>query len=115
MRIVFLGPPGSGKGTQAKLLGQRLSLPAISTGEILRAAVREESPLGLKAGAVMESGQLVPDEVMVGLIRERLREPDAKRGFVLDGFPRTVDQAAALDGLLGGNERALTAVINLSV
>ena len=114
MRIVFLGPPGSGKGTQARLLAERLRIPTISTGEILRAAVRDGSPLGLKAKAVMESGELVPDDVMVGLIRERLAEPDARTGFLLDGFPRTVEQARALDGLLG-NERKLSAVINLSV
>jgi len=115
MRIVFLGPPGSGKGTQAKLLAERLRLPAISTGEILRAAVRDGSPLGQRARAIMDAGELVPDDVMVGLMRERLAEPDARPGFLLDGFPRTVDQAVALDGLLGGNGIRLSAVINLSV
>lgn len=114
MRIVFLGPPGGGKGTQAKLLAARAGIPAISTGEILRAAVADGTPLGLKAKAVMESGELVSDDLMIGLIRERLAEPDARQGFLLDGFPRTVAQAAALDGLLG-NEKGLTAVINLSV
>lgn len=115
MRIVFLGPPGSGKGTQAKLLAERLRVPAISTGEILRAAVRDGSPLGQRARAIMDAGDLVPDDVMVGLMRERLAEPDARQGFLLDGFPRTVDQAVALDGLLGGNGRPLSTVINLSV
>ena len=115
MRIVFLGPPGSGKGTQAKLLAERLRIPPISTGEILRAAVRDGTPLGLRAKAIMESGDLVPDEVMIGLIRERLAEPDAAGGFLLDGFPRTVDQAVALDSLLGGNGKGLSTVINLSV
>lgn len=114
MRIVFLGPPGGGKGTQAKLLAARAGIPAISTGEILRAAVADGTPLGLKAKAVMESGELVSDDLMIDLIRERLAEPDARQGFLLDGFPRTVAQAAALDGLLG-NEKGLTAVINLSV
>src|SRR5262245_17366830 len=115
MRIVFLGPPGSGKGTQAKLLEGRLGVPSISTGEILRAAVRDGSPLGLRAKAVMEAGELVPDDIMVGLMRERLAEPDARRGFILDGFPRTVDQAAVLEGLLEGNGKTLSAVVNLSV
>lgn len=115
MRIVFLGPPGGGKGTQAKLLAERLAIPAISTGEILRAAVRDGTPLGLQAKAVMEAGELVSDDLMVGLIRERLAQPDARQGFILDGFPRTVEQARALDGLLGGNEKGLSAVVNLSV
>ena len=115
MRIVFLGPPGSGKGTQARLLAERLRVPAISTGEILREAVRAGTPLGQRARAIMESGELVPDDVMIGLIRERLAEADARQGFLLDGFPRTVDQAVALDGLLGGNGKGLSTVINLSV
>jgi adenylate kinase len=115
MRIVFLGPPGSGKGTQAKMLAERLKIPAISTGEILRAAVRDATPLGRRAKAVMEAGELVSDDLMVGLIRERLDQPDTRQGFILDGFPRTVAQAAALDGLLGGNERGLSAVVNLAV
>jgi adenylate kinase len=115
MRIVFLGPPGGGKGTQAKLLAERLGIPAISTGEILRAAVRDGTPLGLQAKAIMEAGELVSDDLMVGLIRERLARPDARPGFILDGFPRTVEQAKALDGILGGNEKGLSAVVNLSV
>ena len=115
MRIVFLGPPGSGKGTQAKLLAERIRIPAISTGEILRAAVKDGSPVGLRARAIMEAGELVPDDVMIGLIRDRLAEPDARQGFLLDGFPRTVDQAVALDGLLAGNGMGLSSVINLSV
>ncbi len=115
MRIVFLGPPGSGKGTQAKLLSERLHLPAISTGEMLRAAVGEETPLGRQARAVMERGELVSDSVIVALIRERTTRPDAGKGFILDGFPRTLEQAEALERLLAGNGSGLSAVINLSV
>ena len=115
MRIVFLGPPGSGKGTQAKLLAEHLKVPAISTGDMLRAAVREGTPLGLQAKAVMEAGELVSDDLMIGLIRERISQPDARPGFLLDGFPRTVEQAVALDGLLKGNEKRLSTVVNLSV
>lgn len=115
MRIVFLGPPGSGKGTQAKLLAERLKVPAISTGDMLRAAVREGTPLGLQAKTVMEAGELVSDDLMIGLIRERISQPDARAGFLLDGFPRTVEQAVALDGLLKGNEKRLSTVVNLSV
>ena len=115
MRVIFLGPPGSGKGTQAKLLSQRLGIPAISTGEILRAAVREGTPVGLQARAVMEAGELVSDDLMIALIRDRIGLPDASSGFILDGFPRTVEQAAALEKLLAGNGRPLSAVVNLSV
>jgi adenylate kinase len=115
MRIIFLGPPGSGKGTQAKLLAERLGVPAISTGEILRTAVRESTPLGLRAKTVMEAGELVSDDLMIALIQERLAAPDARRGFILDGFPRTVEQAEALERLLAGNGSPLTAVLNLSV
>jgi adenylate kinase len=115
MRVVLLGPPGSGKGTQAKLLAERLGIPQISTGEMLRAAVREGTPLGQRVKAVMEAGELVSDEAMIALIRERIAAPDARAGFVLDGFPRTVDQAAALDRLLEGNGTHISAVVNLSV
>ncbi len=115
MQIVFLGPPGGGKGTQAKLLADRLKIPAISTGEILRAAVREGTPLGRQAKAVMEAGELVSDDLMIALIRERLANPDARIGFLLDGFPRTVEQAIALEKLLDGNGNRLSVVVNLSV
>ena len=115
MRIAFLGPPGSGKGTQARLLAERLKVPVISTGEILRAAVREGTPLGRRARAVMEAGELVSDDLVVDLIRERLASPEARRGFILDGFPRTLEQAAALDRLLEGNGSGLALVINLTV
>ena len=115
MRVVFLGPPGSGKGTQAKLLAERLNVPAISTGEMLRAAVLEGTPLGGKVKAVMEAGELVSDDLMIALIRERIAAPDAAEGFVLDGFPRTVDQALALESILKGNEKTVSAVVNLTV
>ena len=115
MRIVFLGPPGSGKGTQAKLLGKRLGVPPISTGDMLRDAVRLETALGCRAKAIMEAGELVPDDVVIGLIRERIAAPDASRGFVLDGFPRTVEQARALDRMLQENGTPLDAVVNLAV
>ena len=115
MRLIFLGPPGSGKGTQAKLLGERLSIPAISTGDMLREAVRLGTPLGRRAKAIMDSGELVPDDVVIGLIRERIAAPDARDGFILDGFPRTVEQVGALDRLLEGNGAALDSVINLLV
>jgi adenylate kinase len=115
MRAIFLGPPGSGKGTQAKLLAQRMGVPAISTGDMLREAVRLGTPLGLRARGIMEAGELVGDDVVVGLIRERIAAPDARSGFLLDGFPRTIEQARALDGLLEGNGEALDGVINLLV
>jgi adenylate kinase len=116
MRIIFLGAPGSGKGTQARRLAAKLGIPQISTGEMLREAVRAGTPLGLQARAIMEAGELVPDGLMVGLIRERLSAPDARRGFILDGFPRTVEQAVALERLLEeGNFGSLTSVVNLSV
>jgi adenylate kinase len=115
VHVVLLGPPGSGKGTQAKLLAQRLGIPAISTGEILRAAVREGTPLGRRVKSVMEAGELVSDDLMIDLIHDRIAAPDARAGFVLDGFPRTVEQAVALDRFLEGNGEDVTAVLNISV
>jgi adenylate kinase len=115
MRVIFLGPPGSGKGTQAKLLARRLGVPAVSTGDILREAVRQGTPLGRRAKAIMDAGELVPDDVVIGVIRDRTAEADARNGFLLDGFPRTLEQAVALDRLLAGNGAALDGVINLLV
>ena len=115
MRVVFLGPPGSGKGTQAKLLASRLSIPAISTGEILRAAVAQGNPLGRQAKSVMDTGELVSDDLMIALIRERARQADARDGFILDGFPRTTAQAAALERMLAERGDALSAVVNFTV
>lgn len=115
MRMVLLGPPGSGKGTQAQLLAQRLGVPQVSTGDILRAAVREGTPLGLRAKGYMDRGELVPDELVVELVRERLQRPDCAGGFILDGFPRTVAQAEALEDALREQGRALQAVVYLRV
>ncbi|MBB4426124.1 adenylate kinase [Bradyrhizobium sp. CIR48] len=115
MRIILLGPPGSGKGTQAQLLVQRYGIVQLSTGEMLRAAVAAGTPVGLKAKEIMASGGLVPDEVVVGIISDRIDQPDAKSGFILDGFPRTVPQAEALDELLKHKHLKLDAVIELRV
>lgn len=114
MRIVLLGPPGVGKGTQGRLLAQEYGWLLISTGEILRDAVDQQTPLGVEAKRQMNSGQLVADDVMIDLVRDRTLEPDAAKGFVLDGFPRTVPQAIALDAMLSGRGRSLDAVASLA-
>jgi len=115
MRIVLLGAPGSGKGTQAQRLAERSGIPQISTGDLLRAAVARGSDLGLKAKAAMDSGRLVDDSLVLGMIRERLAEPDTRAGFILDGFPRNLLQAAALDGLLAELKQPLDAVVQFEV
>jgi adenylate kinase len=115
LNVVLLGAPGSGKGTQAERIVVAFGLPHISTGEILRAAVAAGTQLGAEAQGYMQAGKLVPDAVVIGIIRERLAQPDAARGFLLDGFPRTLDQAAALDDMLAAAGRALTNVIVLDV
>ena len=115
MRLILLGPPGSGKGTQAQRLINRYRIVQLSTGEMLRAAVAAQTPVGLKAKDVMAGGGLVPDEIVIGIISDRLDQPDAANGFILDGFPRTVPQAEALDALLKKKHLKLDAVIELRV
>src|SRR5712664_1693304 len=115
MRLILLGPPGSGKGTQAQRLVHRHGIVQLSTGEMLRAAVAAETPVGLKAKDLMAAGALVPDEIVVGIISDRIDQPDAAKGFILDGFPRTVPQAEALDELLKHKHLKLDAVIELRV
>ena len=115
MRLILLGPPGSGKGTQAQRLINRYRIVQLSTGEMLRAAVAAQTPVGLKAKDVMAGGGLVPDEIVIGIISDRLDQPDAANGFILDGFPRTVPQAEALDALLKKKHLKLDAVIDLRV
>jgi adenylate kinase len=115
MRIVFLGAPGAGKGTQARVLSEKFAIPQISTGDILRAAVKAGTPLGQKAKGYMDAGNLVPDELMVDLIRVRLDEPDAKAGFILDGFPRTAPQAEALSAMLAEIQQPLQMAIDFQV
>jgi adenylate kinase len=115
MRLILLGPPGSGKGTQAQRLVHRYGIAQLSTGEMLRAAVAAGTPVGLKAKDIMASGGLVPDEIVIGIISDRLDQPDAAKGFILDGFPRTVPQAEALDELLKKKHMKLDAVIELRV
>jgi adenylate kinase len=115
MRLILLGPPGAGKGTQAQRLVEKHRIVQLSTGDMLRAAIAQGTPTGLKAKDVMAKGQLVPDDVVVGIIADRLEQPDAKNGFVLDGFPRTVAQAEALDRLLKDRGLELDAVVELKV
>ncbi len=115
MNVVLFGPPGAGKGTQAKELAKHYTIPHISTGDILRANVREGTDLGIRARKYMDKGELVPDEVLIGLISNRLSEPDCVSGYILDGYPRTVPQADALRGILEQISKPLDAVVNIEV
>ena len=115
MRIVLLGAPGVGKGTQAKKLVEKYALPQISTGDLLRAAVAAGSPLGKEAKSFMDKGELVPDRVVLGMVEERLKQPDCAKGYILDGFPRNTSQAEALDKMLDGMNMSLTAALSVDV
>ncbi len=110
MNIIFLGPPGAGKGTQAQRICSALNIPQISTGDILRRAIKEQTPTGLKAKSYIDAGQLVPDDVIIDIVRDRLAQDDAKNGYILDGFPRTVPQAEELEGIA-----EINAVVDLDV
>lgn len=115
MRIILLGPPGAGKGTQAKLITEKFAIPQISTGDILRQAIKDQTELGKKAKTFMDVGDLVPDEVVIGLIDERICEPDCEKGYILDGFPRTLAQAEALTVSLKSANQEIDHVIDLHV
>jgi adenylate kinase len=115
MRIILLGPPGAGKGTQAARIVERFGIPQLSTGDMLRAAVAEGTPVGRKAKEIMERGNLVPDDVVVGIIADRITHADTGKGFILDGFPRTVGQAEAFDAMLADRGLKLDAVVELKV
>lgn len=115
MNLIFLGPPGAGKGTQAKLVSDKIGIPQISTGDILRQAVKDATPMGKEAQTFMEKGELVPDRVVIGIIEERLQQPDCKGGYILDGFPRTEVQADALSKTLEQFGSAIDHVINIKV
>lgn len=115
MRLILLGPPGAGKGTQSARIVERLAIPQLSTGDMLRAAVAAGTPVGLRAKDVMARGELVSDEIVVGIVADRIQEPDARRGFILDGFPRTVAQAEALATMLSDKGMNLDTVIELKV
>jgi len=115
MRVVLLGPPGGGKGTQAQKLIEKFKMPQVSTGDLFRAAVKNQTDLGKKAKEYMDKGQLVPDEIVIGMVKERMAKDDCKQGFILDGFPRTIAQAEALDKMLPELKMKLDAVVEIAV
>lgn len=115
MILIFLGPPGAGKGTQAKMIVEKRGIPQLSTGDMLRAAVAAETEIGKQAKAIMDAGNLVSDEIVAGIVEERIQAPDCEPGFMLDGFPRTLPQAAMLDEILDRQGRKLSAVLELVV
>jgi len=115
VRIIMLGPPGAGKGTQAKKLSAEFNILAVSTGDIFRRAVQEGTTMGKKAKEYMDKGLLVPDDIVVGIVEERLRQPDLARGFILDGFPRTISQAGSLEQILQRDGKSIDAVVNIQV
>jgi adenylate kinase len=114
MRLILLGPPGVGKGTQAKILVEQLGIPQLSTGDILRSAIANKTPLGVQAKAIVDRGDLVSDEIVNGIVSERMDEPDCANGFILDGFPRTIPQADALGAMLAGKGLKLDAVVEIT-
>jgi adenylate kinase len=113
--LILLGPPGAGKGTQAGRIMAEYGIPHVSTGDILRSAVKNQTQMGLEAKKFMDAGELVPDSVVIGIVKDRLQEPDTAKGFLMDGFPRTIPQAEALDGVLDGLDRAVSKVLVLLV
>ena len=115
MRLVLVGPPGAGKGTQAHFIREKFGIPQISTGDMLRAAVKAATPLGIAAKKVMDAGQLVSDDVIIGLVKERLKQADCAKGYLFDGFPRTVSQAGSLSEILAGRGEDLDAVVEMQV
>jgi adenylate kinase len=115
MRLILLGPPGAGKGTQSARIVERFGIPQLSTGDMLRAAVKAGTPVGLRAKAIMDAGNLVSDEVVIGIVADRIEEADARKGFILDGFPRTIAQADALEAMLAKKGLALDVVVELKV
>jgi len=115
MNLILLGGPGAGKGTQAKLIVEEYKIPQISTGDMLREAVKQGTELGKRAKEYMDKGELVPDEVVIGIVRERIKQPDCEKGFILDGFPRTITQAEALDKMLDEIDKKIDAVVNIHV
>lgn len=115
MNTIFMGPPGAGKGTQAESIVKEFQVPHISTGDAFRLAMKQETPLGLEAKKYVDQGLLVPDEITIGIVRERLQQPDCEKGFLLDGFPRTISQAEALDEIMSGMGKTIDHVINLKV